>query len=366
MATRHRHLLALAATVALGICTARVASAQESTNRVVPTNQTVITGYGTVGYAVGTQGDNANAFTSSISPVLLFQFMDRVLFEVELEFELTGGVTETGLEYAQLDFLLNDNITLTGGKFLVPFGVFGERLHPTWINKFPTSPPLYGHHVSQFGAEPLLPILSDVGVMARGALAPGPWQLALVGYVTQGPAGEPGGDPTEPAELEFPASSGDNNTDKMFGGRLDIALPPWAELNVSVVNGDYDENNVLDFTGYNVAGELRASGFELRGEYVQTRQEIETPTAFPSIKRHGFYAQAAYRYRAFEPVVRWTQVFDTRTDGTVENDGARQIGIALDYWFNPSIAFMVGYEINREDGPEVDNDRVVAHIAFGF
>ncbi len=88
--------------------------------------------------------------------MFLFQFMDRVLFEVELEFELTGGVTETGLEYAQLDFLLNDNITLTGGKFLVPFGVFGERLHPTWINKFPTSPPLYGHHVTEVrcGAAP--------------------------------------------------------------------------------------------------------------------------------------------------------------------------------------------------------------------
>ncbi|HEX9729666.1 MAG TPA: hypothetical protein VGA37_14275 [Gemmatimonadales bacterium] len=92
--------------------------------------------------------------------------MDRILFEAEFEFELTEGVTETGLEYAQLDFLLTDHLTLVGGKFLVPFGVFGERLHPIWINKFPTAPPIYGHHVAAFGADPVLPILSDVGVMA--------------------------------------------------------------------------------------------------------------------------------------------------------------------------------------------------------
>ena len=129
--------------------------AQEVGNRVFPSNQVVITGYGTVGYGVETQGVNENAFNSSISPVFLFQFQDRVLFEAEFEFELQEGITETGLEYAQLDYIANDYLTLVGGKFLLPFGVFGERLHPTWINKFATMPPIFGHHVSSFGAAPL-------------------------------------------------------------------------------------------------------------------------------------------------------------------------------------------------------------------
>jgi hypothetical protein len=365
MATRRSRLqrTAVGAGVAL-LLAAHSVAAQDK--RVVPTNQTVISGYGTIGYSIFTQGENTNAFTSRVAPVFLFQFQDRVLFEAELEFELAEGVTETGLEYAQLDFLLNDNITLVGGKFLVPFGVFGERIHPTWINKFPTSPPVYGHDVVAFAAPPLLPILADLGIMARGALAPGRWQLALSGYVTQGPSVEPGGDPDEPAELEFLSSSRDNNTNKMLGGRLDIALPPWFEVNVSLMNGDYDDNNVLDYTGINLAGELRAAGFEFRGEYIQTRQEIETLTGFPTVKRHGVYAQLTYRVGPFEPVVRWTQVFGTRENGTVADDGARQAGLALDYWFNPSIAFMVGYEINREDGAELDNNRLVTHIAFGF
>jgi hypothetical protein len=50
----------------------------------------------------------------------------------------------------------------------------------------------------------------------------------------------------------------------------------------------------------------------------------------------------------------------------LEEEGAWQAGLGLDYWFNPSIAVMGAYEINREDGPELDNDRFVVHVAFGF
>lgn len=334
--------------------------------RVVPTTQVIITGYGTVGYAVVTQGENPNQFTSNLNPILLFQFQDRFLFEAELEFSLQEGVTETELEYAQVDVMLNDHLTIVGGKFLLPFGVFGERLHPTWINKFPTAPPIYGHHVAAFGAEPLFPILSDIGFMGRAMFRPGTVSLTATGYITQGPGAEAGGVAGEVPELEFPASSGDNNTDKMIGGRLDVALPPWAEVNFSMFNGDYDENNVLDLTGWNVAAELHAHNFELRGEYVQRRQEIEEPTGFPTFMRHGFYAQAAYRRGPWEPVFRWTQVFDGKLDGVVQEEGAWQAGIGLDYWFAPSIAVMAGFELNNELGVELDNNRFVFHIAYGF
>ncbi len=340
------------------------AVAQEE--RVIPTSETVITGYGTVGYTYRTVGDNANEFTAAINPIFLFQFMDRVLFEAEFEFELQEGITETGLEYAQLDLIVHNNAALVGGKFLLPFGVFGDRLHPTWINKFPTAPPLYGHHVSEFGAEPLLPVLADVGIMGRGFVRPGPLAVALNLYVTQGPAFEEAEEEGGVPEIEFPASSADNNTDKMFGGRLDIALPPWAEVNLSYFTGNYDEENVLDLTGWNVAAEARYRGFELRGEYIQTRQEIEEPTGFPTLRRHGFWAQLSYRWRVLEPVFRWTQIFDDELNGTVTEEGAWQAAFGLNYWFSPSIALMAGYEVNREDGPEIDNDRIVAHLAFGF
>lgn len=362
-----RHVAAAlgAVLVALALTAAVPVKAQEASEaRVVPTNQFIISGYGTIGYAYRPQGEKLNEFTSNFNPIFLFQFQDRILFEAEFEFELEEGVTETGLEYAQFDYIVNDHLTLVGGKFLVPFGVFGERIHPTWINKFATAPPIFGHHVSEFGSEPLLPIISDIGVMARGMLRPGPFHVALNGYATQGAAAEPGDE--EVPELEFPASSSDNNTGKLLGGRLDVALPPWAEVNFSYFNGDYDENDVLDFTGWNVAAEFRRMNFELRGEYVQTRQEIEQVTGFPVVRRDGFYGQLSYRFDRWEPVVRWTQVFDTKLDGKVTDEGAWQAGFGLDYWLSPAIAFMVAFELNRESGTEVDNDRIIAHIAYGF
>ena len=144
------------------------------------------------------------------------------------------------------------------------------------------------------------------------------------------------------------------------------ALARLRELRVRTDRDHVPGSDVRDLTGWNVAGEVRAENFELRGEYLETRQEIETTTGFPTFKRDGFYAQAAYRAGAFEPLFRWTQVFDGSIDGTTQTEGAWQAGFGLDYWFNPSIAVMAGFELNREDGPEVDNDRFVVHVAYGF
>lgn len=358
--------LALVAGVFLLLPTA--VSAQEAApGRIVPTNHVVISGYGTVGYSYLPQGEHENAFNSTVNPILLFQFQDKVLFESELEFELEEGVTQTGLEYAQLDFMANDHLTLVGGKFLLPFGVFGERLHPTWINRFPTAPPIYGHHVSAFGAEPMFPVLSDVGVMARAMMTVGSMNLALNAYVTQGPGEEEGGMAMGGVpEVHFPASSEDNNKNKLVGGRLDIVLPPIVELNLSAFKAGYDSTGVLDLTAWNIAAETHFRGFELRGELLQRRQEILVGIAVPVVVRTGWYAQGTYRWKTWEPVLRWTRVSDTKQDGTVLEEGASQLGIGLNYWFNPSIAVMAGYELNREKGTELDNDRIVVHVAFGF
>lgn len=139
-----------------------------------------------------------------------------------------------------------------------------------------------------------------------------------------------------------------------------------AEINLSFFNADYDENDVLDLTGWNVAGEYRYDRLSVRGEYIQLRQEFETLEGFPTIRRHGLYAQAAYRVGNWEPVFRWTSLFDSTIDGVVEEQGAYQVGIGLDYWISPSAAVMAGYEINREQGEELGNDRLVLHFAFGF
>ncbi len=116
----------------------------------------VIAGYGSTTYEGVTQGVYRNDFSASVSPVLLYSKGTDILFEAELEFGLTGDATSTTLEYAQIDYLGFENVQFIAGKFLLPFGVFGERIHPTWINKLPTMPIVFGHaHGGVAGGRPV-------------------------------------------------------------------------------------------------------------------------------------------------------------------------------------------------------------------
>lgn len=394
---------------------------QTSWLRDVPRGRTqfLVAGYGTAGWQATTTEEIDNTFFGSVSPLLLFQFGERFLYEGELEFEIEEGATRTGLEYAQIDFLLNDNFVLVGGKFLLPFGVFGERLHPTWINRFPTNPPIFGH--GAVVATPLLPILADFGVMVRGSWHWGT-RSSLTGslFVTQGPRSEVAhsagegeamdavgpepavlsagllGTPEEGEhaplpEFEFGESGADNNDDKLVGARVGWVIAPAFELAVSLMTGAYDDAAEQRLTGWNVAAEYRRGRTELRGEILGLRYDVEAPhaeepmaTAGPltvaadvagveeeeklvTATAAGYYVQAARRIGPWEAVLRWTQMLDVKAEGFEPRKGYTQIGFGLNYWFAPHIALMAGYEINRASGEGAAiPDRLVVHWSFGF
>lgn len=62
-----------------------------------------------------------------------YKFNDRVLFNSELEFEhgSTGSGGEASVEFAYLDFMLNQNIGARAGLLLVPMGLVNEMHEPT-------------------------------------------------------------------------------------------------------------------------------------------------------------------------------------------------------------------------------------------
>ena len=163
-----------------------------------PISNVTLAGYGSASYNVNPNSDFRNDFTASVSPILLYSMGEDLLFETELEFGLSGELTTTTLEYAQIDYLGFERFIITAGKFLLPFGTFGERLHPTWINKLPTAPLLYGHGHGGVAEGSLLPVLSDVGLLVRYKAPVGKkWAFDASGWISQGPrlvgAGE-GGD----------------------------------------------------------------------------------------------------------------------------------------------------------------------------
>src|SRR5215467_4925489 len=50
------------------------------------------------------------------------------------------GKIEKEVDYAQLDFIANQYMTVSVGRFLTPFGVYNERLYPVWIRNLQSDP----------------------------------------------------------------------------------------------------------------------------------------------------------------------------------------------------------------------------------
>lgn len=372
----------------IGVLAAPTALAAQRAD--LPSHSLVVSGYGTAGWL---RGDGlSNGFFTSLAPIFLFSMSDRVFAEAELEFELEDGVTRTGLEYATVHYLASDRVTASAGKFLVPFGVFSQRTHPTWINRFPSAPPIYGGHGGVPGNTPLLPILMDIGAMASVVMPLNGIgrSIALVGYLTNGPRVEAAGDHEEAEEeedghgalpdLAYGASSGDNNADKMVGGRASLVLAPGFELNLSALTARWGTGEVgvnqgkpLRVAGYNLAAEYRPrGGLEFRTEWVWTRTDLEEVEDAASMietrAQFGGYTQATWRRGPWEPVARFTLV-DHNQGGDAETTWLRQYGVGLNYWFGPSVALMAGYEFNRDNfdqGMDLANDRFLIHWAFGF
>jgi hypothetical protein len=123
----------------------------------------VVTGYTGV---VGTREAGEVNAVPLINPILLVPFGERWLIEAEFEFEAElerseeghwGREFERAIEYFQVDFLASRHVTIVAGRFLTPFGIFNERLHPIWIKKIQQNPLIF-----PLGAG------SSNGVMLRG------------------------------------------------------------------------------------------------------------------------------------------------------------------------------------------------------
>lgn len=180
--------------------------------------QFMIRGYGHAGFdSFNNDGVRKSTFNGgTFAPIFLFKHSDRLMFEAELEFELSDDELEIGFEYANVMYVLNDYMTVRAGKFILPFGTFMERLHPSWINKMPTRPLGFGHHG---GIAPG----SGVGVELRGAFRVGTSIFNYSFYSTNGPTIKTpeGVEPEEAGMLSF-GTLVDNNTAKSFGGRIGI------------------------------------------------------------------------------------------------------------------------------------------------
>lgn len=324
-----------------------------------------------------------SSFEAKFVPVILWEINDRLLFESELEFGLKSegghGETEVELEYAHGSYILNDYVTIGAGKFLTPFGIFPERLHPQWINKLPTMPLAFAHD----GIAPF----SSVGVYVRGGFPLNGMKSNYAFYVSNGPALNTD-EEDEAGLLEF-ENFNDINNSKAIGGRIGLLPIPELEIGYSfmfsAVNPTGDAVGPADalIQGIDVSYvrliEEIAGMIDVRFEYVNS--DVDTVTFDPSgadfgpltfeNKREGLYFQVAYRptlsefkfLRNFEIVGRFDHL--DLPSGSPEPNDIDRWTIGLNYYLNPSSMFKIAYQSTEVD-TEGTTDAFMAMFVIGF
>jgi len=358
----------------------------------------VISGYGDTLYA--DQGDQSGNTSNRFIPIFLFRISDQLHVEAELEGSINGdGEFELELEYSDIHYYAGKGTTITAGKFLLPVGQFGPNLHPSWINKLPTSPAIYGHHEGGI-LEPVLPILSDVGVAIQQVFRIAQdKKIFLDVFMSQGPrlAGdhdddEHGKNPIRdedehdegggPPELEFDATANDNNSNKAVGGRAAYAMLPNLELGYSYYTAAYDDQGELDYSAQNLDLNYIGTHWQLRGEYLVTdidarideeddehdekrrTEDDEHGFELQRFERNGWYLQASLQLGAFnwawlnpvEVVFRYSEINKT-------NEGDQWIA-GINYWLGPTSVVKVGYQNAKTDLEE--SDTLLAQFSYGF
>jgi len=359
------------------LTTAPTIYAQESSGLDI--GRFAIAGYGDVTYA---DSDNMNNnVVSRFVPIFLFQLSEKIHIESELEFSIDeNGETVVEMEYADLHYFLNDNTVVTAGKFLLPFGQFGPNLHPSWINKLPAVPGLYGHG-GNGSITPLIPVLNDTGLNVRNT-----WNLGDAGklftdfYVVSGPRQEGAGHGGEAApadgdhgeggiefpDVEFEAKKGDNNDTMAFGGRIAYAFLPQWEVGFSYYNGAYSDDGDLDYTMTNLDVNWTGTFASVRGEIINTTRQGENDEGgVQNFDRNGWYVQGAWQARQLGQALLNPVEVVIRHSSISKFEGGDRTTLGLNYWLEPSAVLKVAYEDTSLDNG-LDDNRVFMQLAFGF
>jgi hypothetical protein len=358
----------------------------------------LIGGYGFMNFE-SEEGTPSN-FESGFNPIFLWKLNDKVFFEGEVEFELEDGSTAVGLEYAQMFYVLNDYVTIGGGKFMSPINNFMERLHPTWINKLPNMPlGLSGH-----GGVPLM-ASTQIGMQARGGIDAGSGVITYAVYVSNGPTLNVEATPDTLAALGKVAQEGeeeghghgvaengtlnynntsDNNDNKAVGARISFLPFPQVEIGFGIESAtvgakDSPYSNVKALTNAVDFSLTRELGFisgriDIRGQYVWL--DIDNPEVHPlefENKSNAGYGQIAYQptgvenefLRNLELVARYDRL-DLPENAPLNVDQKR-IAIGLNYWVTPSTVFKAAYERTKLIHEEEETENMfIGQFSIGF
>jgi hypothetical protein len=291
--------------------------------------------------------DSGNpTLVSIVSPVLLAPLGNNLVFESRGAFEgdfqrrngnsgdFTGAIQKS-LDYAELDYIGNRDVTVTAGRFLTPFNIFNERLYPNWIRNTQTDPLI-------------LPLGtgSDNGFMLRGGIALS--KAVTVNYSAYF---------STLSTVPYLAS------ERHVGIRGSIFVPrERLEIGVSLQHQLQDDQ--LSRYGLHLIWQPRRLPFDLRAEGAYSRQE-----------GNGLWIEGAYRLlnvrrsalRRTQLVAR-TQVFHTGNIPGLNSDlpsaGTKRTEFGVNYYLQDNWKALGSY--GRTSTPAGDSNIWTIGMTYRF
>lgn len=293
--------------------------AQEDGSKAIP----ILTG--SVGHFTRVNGGQYQD-ASSVSPLLLLPLGERWLVEAKGNLSDTftrnargdyDGAISYGLGYAQVDYITR-YATFSTGRFITPFGIYGERLAPNWIRALQITP-MSSSVISG----------SALGGMLRGGFPVG----------------------TENINLNYAVYFSANNThhlvatDRSTGGRVGFFLPgPRLEIGASfqqVLQADRPHSTDAYFVW-----QPNRAPLSLRSEYVRSS----------GTKGSGYWIESVYRLsqipclRRLELAGRGQQFFaaENLSSKTIKKLGAlgkdtNQADFGLNYYLRSDVRASASY-----------------------
>lgn len=326
-------------------------------------------------FGLDASSDNVNYNMTSFNPILLWRHGDKFLFESELEMEYMNNQFSLNLGYANASYIITNGMVLKVGKILIPFGTFGEKFHPSWVNKFSSAPLGVGH-------DGMLP-MADIGVEIRGGIQIGKSKLNYSIYSVNGPRIKDGTEePTEAGMLSF-ENANDNNNNKAFGSRIGFLPFSNSSLEIGIsgyyakpgsgespfkgnaLNEDLNYKKVtalltaFDISFVKILNPLK-SLIDIKGQY--NNSNISTATYFnpEDTTRYTFTNKASSYYvllairpilldneflKKLELVGRYS-VYNTPM-GSLWESNQSQIEFGLNYWFNWRTVLKTSFQITN-------------------
>ena len=271
-------------------------------------------------------------------PILLVPLGNRLLVESEFEMNLDAvrgdgkwgpAIVDHSIEYLQLNYIAHPNLTITAGRFLTPFGIYRERVHPLWVRNLQDEPIIFAMNAN-----------SSNGAMLRGdvRLSSG-MNLTYSNYYS------------------FPTSRKLVTSERRMGTRTSLVLP-----NKRIEVGASFSRNLGDLR-YNMFGldftwNLKMIPLDIRAEGLRN-----------AMLGNGYWVEGAYRLRKLginpflgksQVVLRGEQYFAPRTApmsdmaanmmSGLPDRGTKRLGIGWNYYLTNGIRLNASFGRNFATG----------------